>query len=712
MIIIFIISQSDKTLANLPFDYERLSVNFNGVAYNGSSIICYGDGGIILRSTDGGHKWEQKKIADDVYSITKVMAYGNSYFGLLDSNFIVFSTDNGKNWDKININDKTKFYDFDLDSNFIYFLSNSQIKIYDLDMKEIEVFGLDSNCNARLIKNYKYYFILSDDSCRIYFIGKTWDVDSHSFDFRKDFSLNNSDKIEKIEISNNEIFVLISGTIYKSTDAGSSFKKLFDKINLFEIYKDKVYNVNSRAYYLENISYIDFYKEEQGTLKKINNDNITRYVSSQFYTGFKFINDDTIIAVGKQKLINISHDGGKNWNFISSLGIVNYLFSYWVNDSLGYFYTDKYQISKTTNGGITWLPQVYNYQRKGSYEISLPDAWYIDNKGYVILFASTNLQKQDNFLFSKDFGENYITISNSKLIGYIDDIYRPVIIKKDSCFLLFYCVKGYRSTHTLIFELDSNLTAVDKKQIDSISIIFAKNDIENNKIVAIGIEKRYPNGKDSYDSVNFLLMYSYDEGKTWLNAIKFNIEHRFIQYTEIDNYIFFYSYIQDRIEPKRIISSIDILDLKNKIFYPRTFSDTLSLRNFFTLKDAIYSPSNFMLIMNNDLTKHPYKWEKVSMNQFFSIGAKYSNNNIMYGVAGFEPLKSNLYKFTPLIPDKVEEEKINYPVYFWPMNPYPMPAKNQIFCHIFTSMNFNTDNSSVAVYDINGKSVSEKSDII
>ena len=84
--------------SDFPFDYQRLLVDFKGVAYNGSSILAYGTGGIILRSVDLKGKWEQIQAASDEYTINHIINKGKDYFGILDRDFIIKSADDGETW--------------------------------------------------------------------------------------------------------------------------------------------------------------------------------------------------------------------------------------------------------------------------------------------------------------------------------------------------------------------------------------------------------------------------------------------------------------------------------------------------------------------------------------------------------------------------------------------------------------------------------------
>ena len=713
MMFAFMLSTNLLFSENLPFNYERLMVNFKGVAFNQTSILCYGDGGIILRSSDRGNKWEQIKAAPDVYTIRKMLFIGSNYFGILDSNYIIFSKNDGLNWTLHSIENEHSYSDFDADSSNIYFLGHNKINVKDFDLNTFKEIDIDTSWNAKSISILNNRAILASDSSRLVFVDLSGSNSSKVVDL---YPLMLNKKLElpsQIKLYNNNIYVRISNEIFKSFDLGNTWTRVLENSGIIEPNDNHIFSIKSTIDKIKNISYLEFYQSDSSRFKRINYNSNTRYITSQNYYDFKFLSRDTLIAVGDDKLINMSYDGGKTWTLKCNLRSVNFCFSRWVDDSLGYFFTDKYQISKTTNGGVTWLPQNYNYKSKGVYEFSVPDAWYLDKEGTVIQFRRTMLRGSENFLLSNDFGENYFTLIDSSVDGYIADLYRPTIIKKDTSYLLFYCIEGSKLTSTMIAELSNNLSVMNKNYLDSISLIYVKKTENKDELMAIGIEKRYPNDSKGFDSISFYIMYSYDYGKSWNKDFKFQINEQSIpEVSSIDNYIFFYGYSEDSNNPDHYITSLDILDFKEKKFYRHAFRNSIFLSTFFKLDKSIYGTNSSKdLIVNSDIAKNPYGWQLDLNSKFQSITSNFSNGKIAYCVAGYDYSKSYLYKFTPLITEDVEEVKINSSVYFYPMKPYPLPSSNFISCHIFTSMDFNSENTDIAIYDISGKKVAVKAEI-
>ncbi|MCX6153696.1 MAG: hypothetical protein NT007_06020 [Candidatus Kapabacteria bacterium] len=62
-------------------DYYRFNTNYNGSAYNGASILVYGEAGVIVRSIDGGKSWDQINLNDSLNILLSITNIGTDYFG-------------------------------------------------------------------------------------------------------------------------------------------------------------------------------------------------------------------------------------------------------------------------------------------------------------------------------------------------------------------------------------------------------------------------------------------------------------------------------------------------------------------------------------------------------------------------------------------------------------------------------------------------------
>lgn len=101
------------------FEYYPVSSNFNGSAYNGETILVYGDNGIILKSQDGGKSWKQIFIGD-TFNIIGIINLNKKFYGLTSNGYLIFSNDNGENWVTTNIGNSMQFFKLLAKDNTLY----------------------------------------------------------------------------------------------------------------------------------------------------------------------------------------------------------------------------------------------------------------------------------------------------------------------------------------------------------------------------------------------------------------------------------------------------------------------------------------------------------------------------------------------------------------------------------------------------------------
>ncbi len=703
---------------DFPLNYERLSVDFNGVTYNGKSIICYGTGGIVLRSTDFGESWEQKQLAHDVYTVMKIVHLDNSYYGILDSNYFVYSENDGLNWSKIKIDDGLDFIDICSDSDGIYLLTENEILLIDFNFNIIKRVSLSNPDKSQRFVNTNESLLLCDSKNILSIFNKKDLSFSQTVDLKEYLSDGDSSAYLKFIKSANNLYLKTGKEIIKSSDNGISWTKILSDTSIFTVNQEKIFLLSSAINKSKNISTLKFQAYENYSLRIIYDDTAKSYVSRQFYTEFEFLNKDTIIAVGKDKLINISYDGGSRWELNSNLRIAGITSSKWLNENIGFFCTDKYQIFRTSNSGTTWLPQKYNYKNRGELTFAGPEAWYLDEDGTQLIYSAVSVKKKDNILFSKDFGKSFEAKFDGVAYGYIpDNMFLPLILKKDSTYLLVECIKDIGPHRlTLLVEYDKNINPINKWLIDSVSIIFATKSENENKFIGIGIEQEHQYG----DSMQ--LLSSVDGGKTWNEDYKFSINRSFINTIGlVDDMIFFSTYDDDTANPKKYITRVDFLDYKKKQLYPFIMKDTFFIYDICPLENSLIATSYQGKIFSNpDYKADFYTWISHEIAPLYDINIDFSNNKVAYGPGGyvvfgpfgFNQLLNNYYKITKKKTESVEETETEIPpVYFFTMKPYPLPADDKVSCHIFTTMDFNPSEPDVFVYDLFGKKVSLPGDI-
>ena len=150
---------------------------------------------------------------------------------------------------------------------------------------------------------------------------------------------------QNIKIDNGKIYVNLGGTILKSTDKGQLWTSVSQNVSCYDVHLGNCYSLISNSDYFKNISFPVFYDVTLGTNNKISNDVITRYVYSWFYNSVDFVDDYFVIATGNNKLITISTDGGRNWNYASNIN-VEATASQWLNKDTGFVIYKKGQVFK------------------------------------------------------------------------------------------------------------------------------------------------------------------------------------------------------------------------------------------------------------------------------------------------------------------------------------------------------------------------------
>ncbi|MFN3270732.1 MAG: WD40/YVTN/BNR-like repeat-containing protein, partial [Candidatus Kapaibacteriota bacterium] len=118
------------------FDLTPLRNGFFGSVIIDSTIIVYGDYGVIYRSTDLGGTWKMHLIGEDA-NIRRIENFNDTLWGILEKGKIIRSTNKGETWEffDINIPQKEGFYWLLIDSNYLYVRCDSSILKLDRNLK-------------------------------------------------------------------------------------------------------------------------------------------------------------------------------------------------------------------------------------------------------------------------------------------------------------------------------------------------------------------------------------------------------------------------------------------------------------------------------------------------------------------------------------------------------------------------------------------------
>lgn len=754
--------------AEKPFKIERLNSDFNGIVSNGTNIICYGNYGILTFSLDFGKSWKQLNIGDK-YNLRRIKTSGFNFIGITD-NSLIKSTDNGLSWIIKKVYDTPMFIDMTLFNNSIYILTKNSIILFDTN--------LNTSQNPLLIldTNSKYSEIETDGN-NLYFIRDhkfllNYNLSNQTLETTnliKNFNCIYCTSVSGIKAKDGMVYILLNQTsadglknvsyLLKSSDRGKSWHKLTEQIHNISCYNI----INNQIFFLKPIhisdsSYNSFLENgyfliDSSYFSQINViDNISRHIrfdNSIQYKDFITINKNVIVAVGTNKMISVSNDGGKSFEFKS---IFNGFYDGYdnvniLNDSLIYI-NNFFDFYKTRDGGITWLPQKYSDYNNNIF-YSHPDYYYFDNNGNGFAkFKSINTNDDSSALITYDYGENFIKSNKS---DYSIDVFNspfPHGIDMGSLFLFFLnpIKSSAGDSSYLIVRYDKSLNLVDSINLKT-DKIRSISKIDTNTLVAltlrtIGSNKADSNGKTVDYSYNYYLIKSLDKGKTW-EKLNVNVPiHQKLSPPFDSNY-----YYMDIVTAKSLIYNNHILfPTIDKVIYTFDFLnnkfDSIPCPAALTNANpfAIFKLKNYLFVISNLEKNFIYysnlqefnksKWDSLNPVEIFNQwdGFDYSNKNkgkdailmahmindtsgflvigkSYFSKTGFFEFNYNFVKIsssilTSVIENdfKVEQER----VYLWNSTPYPIPAKSTLQSNIYWNKTYTGSDIKYNIYDMNG----------
>lgn len=754
-IIILIVNIINLISNEISFTPERMMTDFNGVVYNGNNIICYGNYGIITFSKDKGKKWYQINIGDK-YNIKKLVTLDRELYGITDYSLLK-STDDGISWMNKEIRTNPDIISLKLVDNSIFILTKNSLLKSDLNLNidTKPIIELDPNQLYKEIEEHNgSIYLLSDVATNI---GK-----KHILKYNISSKLTDTLLLDTVYISHqfknnvsnlkfkgNDIYYLDEKisldypndnkyeTIMKSTDNGKTWIRYSFGDCLFRIINDDLMCLS----YLKNqivLSIIqDTIYQNYYSIKKLITDTtsvpvIEQRLNFSYLNDYIKINDDTLIAVGNNKLIAISYNGGVKWNIIS------FYYDILLYTDIKYFsverppivlndnsiiYTNRY---RTTNGGITWIP-ILTTEAEKLKEFSA-DFYYFDRNGKGF-FAKHEVARL-NLLISNNYGETY-SQTNYEIPSMAKagaNLTNPGLEIKDRILFAKATSSGYYST-VYIFNKYNQL--INSVKIDSVLIINIVKD-QNSNLYTIGISM--PNGIKDNKSFKYHLLLSKDLGDSWEIILKdMPLEKRIFNnfYFEPFKYIFAY---------------------KNFIIIPDIWTEPTKLYIFDTNEskfDSIYIPFKISKIYNaifsykgdffaisenntfyrtNNFGSKNIQWDSVHISKFltnwqnYQPGSNSPGRDIIYSVwtddnqiilltlktkniylvdQPFIYFQSNivrLFKREPSLVDEIETER----VYLWSGEPFPTPSIDYVKIPVYWNNIYDIKNAIINFYDFLG----------
>ncbi len=703
--LLLIFSTINLVAFEYPFDVERLNVDFNGICNNNSSVLAYGTGSMILRTTDDGNTWAQIKVAQDSLEIKKIIYVNQDFFGILSDNGLIKSIDNGKSWKKLKI-DGNIIYDINSSKDKIYLLSDNQVLVYGLDLNLIDTLNIVYNNSRKkfLVTTENILIPHNSGQLLIYKIKDRKQTEIINF---KDLGLCNQ-CIEPFNLTYNGTSVVMTiddGDLIKSTDEGNSWTQIAKGTTGFGkmIESDYYYiYLNSST---NKLGMPVFYKIDfQNINQLISQGALDRVVLYSDLMPIDFIktNNNLFFAVGRNKTILKSTNEGLNWTVLSHFPYS--ITSYWVNDKLCYNYTYNGIVSKTTNGGITWLPQKTYPESIKQY--SNFDLAYFDSLGTGFVYKSWGFSTEYNIMTTKDYGETFEYKDVENLRMNSSDNFKSRLIKKESGFTILNNMRIGKDHYTTIYSLDDNFNYIDYGILDSIVIceIFHQ---DGPNYIAIGLERRLPGpgqlDDDTFAIRQYWLINSDDYGRSWTKDKSFGYPGLINATSRINNNILVISSNKNPIVSNKYDYSLHNINLSTKNIYLSIYPDTISsLYSFFHFIDLNIVNGYYYNILNKNFPEELSNWS-VTEKSSYNFANEFSGSNVSYLTGRFNK-KPYLFKLIPK--DTTTDVNTEVQIAFYANPPYPIPAKNYVSCQIFWDQRYDIDLSIFKVYNIYGSIVS------
>ncbi|OGU39598.1 MAG: hypothetical protein A2X61_11185 [Ignavibacteria bacterium GWB2_35_12] len=721
------IFSQDSIFNNL--EYYRVTANYNGSAYNGNTILVYGVGGVIIRSLDDGNNWLQTNL-NDSFNIVKITNINKNFFGIIDKRYIIKSIDDGRTWQQYDFGDTTDFYKIIAYDDKLYCLSKFRILILNHQMELLK--------NYSLISDTTYFDFTITNNNLIYSAGKgklgiiDLTNDNTNFIDLKDIGICSDCPVIKNLFSDADItYFNLNYDLYEYD--GNNIKLIFTPIKsgIYAANKGEVfelYNIINTSSNLDSLYFIKINKVTKKDLqiKKPGND---RYISGLIFKDLNFITKDTIIAVGKDKLIYMSYNRGTNWVLKSHFNVSSDYGDIFMFDSLHSNRASKYaKFVKTTDGGITWLPQKNYNPNFINLEFSDPSNFgktFFSDKNNGFVYRQEKIKGELNLAYTKD-GCETVNLKNvdELIINPPDKSYISLYHNNNIIFVIpsFYNNKYIVDKYTHIFRLNDTLGLIKRTFIDSAQILFMDK-FENNVLYAILINYRYPRIENNhwyFDSLNYSLISSVDNGDSWNKEMDFDLPKSDFWPSSItkvkDNIFIPFTYYPIDFSSHK--TDIFLLNIKTKQLNKILSDDSLYVNTYgiISINDRTYFNGNILtkdkwcaeILVNDDIDNQPTVWRALPPQKRYRYFISAKNDSLIY-LFGYDSLfNSNVIWFAKskkITGVEVQTEVLNK-MYLTP--PSPNPAKDFVKTRIYWDNNYDFEDASISVYNILGYQILDK----
>lgn len=697
------------------FDYYRVSSDFNGSAFNGSVILVYGSGGVILRSEDGGNSWKNTQLAE-THNIVSVANLGENFYGVTTQGWLIKSTDNGNNWLEYNLFDTTPTYKILAYKGNLYCLNSKGIIALQPNLEKIEEYVLQLDTpyyDFSIFKNEIIYsagkgklgiISLSNNSSRI--------VDLQKLGFCVDCS------IPKILCNDdNTLFFEMNMHLFKfdGVSFGEIVKPMMSSAP-FSMFNEELFEIFTRYNPLMGLDSLYFYKVDYKDSQnvRINFPGNDRYIRELNFTHLNFLSRDTLIAVGKNKLIYMSYNGGQNWVLKSFY--VPYM-PYRVSSNYAFDVNLYAQFFSTKDGGVTWLPQ-RNFDPlffEGKYLPGGEGIAFMDSTAGFLYQHS--LVEAYNFAYTTDGGETVRLKKEKGLFGYFREIGNGEAFPTCSFGNRFiFTFPGYVNTswkYTILLVMNKELEVEKRVVLDSSCILFISS-YDNDAIIAVA--KNY-----KHNDKRVVIIKSKDTCSSWSEVMELTFVHpndvvtTIKPYKLIHDYLFF-SFSRQKDKNDEIKGMVYLIDLKSLRYKELFSSDSTDINSVVLMGEKVilltakFTRSNFWpFIVENRLDSSPGSWTDITPKSSEYAVYHSDENQGLISIIGYD--KRLRVKATWFAKEKTAtpvetgpEAKSNLFVSY----PEPNPASNFVTFKIWWDKSSSVDFNNVKVCDVLGNYLTQQ----
>jgi hypothetical protein len=700
--------------------------DWNGSIFFKNTIYVYGEGGMILKSTDKGQNWSQFCINDSM-NITKMVSNDNEIYGISQNQFIFKYSGVGDNWTIKDYGPSFKLNGLGVANGKIYCMNENKIYSVNSNLELLKEFEYTTDTAYYEMATMGNYIFYAAGKGKIGIINLT-NNQQETIDLAQKGLCTNC-RVPLFFITGTNKFYFFVRTDFFEFDANSkNITKIKNPIKIsdaaFGIYNDKLYNIYTfEDNFINNLDSLYFYEYDRNgdVWNRIANYNNEYYIFGLKFTSMNFIDNNTIIAVGKDKLIFMSYDGGKTWSLKNSLtkyGSIK-VFPSGVNIAASGF-----RFSVSTDRGVTWLPQKqylrqYTSKSSSNFKYSRP---YIISEDFAFTLSPSYHTTDTNITIFRNklqnvYLQNYYT-------GQLKDEYLNVVNIFGNLFI-------FEHSNVQVSKDDSvrrNIMLAERIDIGDTLNFKPMTFLVNTSFIGGGTfeNKFYAMVKDYSDSLNIKYAILSAEDSNGVIRPKYM---KFESYLDIPaNDVNFYMpskpfmLNQMMIMPFKdsknfYIYGYDVIKKTTEILYTDSATNILTAFSSFNYKNNIYINYYYViknklyagLLKNSDFANNSKEWTK-DTNRFVITEILYESDSLKV-VSGYDnlvnPSKLKILYLNPTINSVTEQ--VEAKSYMYITDPIPNPAKTQTKFLLYYPINKDLSNIEISVYNILGQIVADGS---